>query len=121
VSNFRNDPLYQAPSIIDEPQLEQLLRILTKADANVTFRPDDEPRKARKREKLLEKANKMQLKHYRATGRWLLGTPFDDGWYPDPARRYAIRFFHDGRWTERVRDANGAERTDPPGGATAIT
>jgi uncharacterized membrane protein YdbT with pleckstrin-like domain len=26
------------------------------------------------------------------------------GWYPDPARRHELRYWHEGRWTEQVAD-----------------
>lgn len=65
--------------------------------------------------KLLRKSNEMQLAHYRRTGRWLLGTPCEPGWYSDPTGRFAFREWTDKRrWTERVQEqAGGRISIDP--------
>lgn len=43
------------------------------------------------------------------------------GWYPDPAQRFAERYWSVAGWTERVRTADGVAATDPPfQGAYAI-
>jgi putative membrane protein len=38
------------------------------------------------------------------------------GWYPDPAGRHELRYWHEGRWTEQVSDAGrrSSEATTPP-------
>ena len=38
------------------------------------------------------------------------------GWYPDPAGRHELRYWHEGRWTEQVSDAGrrSSEAATPP-------
>jgi putative membrane protein len=38
------------------------------------------------------------------------------GWYPDPAGRHQLRYWHEGRWTEQVSDAGrrSSEAATPP-------
>jgi hypothetical protein len=35
------------------------------------------------------------------------------GWYPDPAGRHELRYWHDGRWSEQVSDG-GRRHADRP-------
>lgn len=42
-----------------------------------------------------------------------------EGWWPDPAERYDLRYFSGAFWTNRVADASGQESTDPDPIATA--
>ncbi len=40
--------------------------------------------------------------------------PSQDGWYPDPFRRFHYRYWRSGGWTDQV-SANGRTYTDQPG------
>lgn len=59
--------------------------------------------------KLIEKrkfdrADSIQLSHFKRTGRWLLGNPPVEGWYPDPLNIFKLRFWTNMHWTEMVSE-----------------
>jgi hypothetical protein len=60
--------------------------------------------------KKYDRADSIQLSHFKSTGRWLLGNPPVEGWYPDPLQRFGMRFWTNMHWTEFVSD-NGGEPT----------
>lgn len=110
------DPLKQPSSSFDDRELGRLLRMMDQARTHWTLKPLQEPRKAKEWAEINAKMCRMQLDHFAKTGRWLLGVPPMEGWFPDPAGRYKTRFFEDNKWTERVRDGSGIEHIDPPVG-----
>lgn len=68
--------------------------------------------------KLLEKkkydrADSSQLSHFKSTGRWLLGNPPVEGWYPDPLKKFGLRFWTNTHWTEFVSENGGEPTIDP--------
>jgi hypothetical protein len=55
-----------------------------------------------------ERADSIQLSHFKRTGRWLLGNPPVEGWYPDPLQKFGLRFWTNMNWTEIVSE-NGRD------------
>lgn len=115
------DPLKQPLSIVDDRELGRLIRLMDKASTYWTLKPLQEERKAKKWAKIDAKMNRMQLQHFAKTGRWLLGVPPVEGWFPDPARRFKSRLFENDKWTAHVRDDGGREHIDPPVGPVPNT
>ena len=96
--------LAQESSVTDHAERERLLRVLDKAEAKGLLKSG----------RLYEKAENLQLEHFRRTGRWLLGVPPSKGWYPDPTGRYAFREWLGYNWTEQVRAVpHGPNMVDP--------
>ena len=60
-----------------------------------------------------ERADSIQLSHFKRTGRWLLGNPPVEGWYPDPLQKFGFRFWTNVHWTELVSD-DGIDSTIDP-------
>jgi len=60
-----------------------------------------------------DRADSIQFDHFKRTGRWLLGNPPTKGWYPDPLRRFDLRFWNGRYWTELVSNRGDDPIVDP--------
>ena len=65
------------------------------------------------RKKIYDRAISEQLSHFKRTGRWLLGNPPMEGWYPDPLRKFDLRFWNNSHWTELVMESDKSLTIDP--------